>query len=372
MNRIAPSLPGSTRLLSLLCVTLVIVNCSHRELRPTAAEELLLRSALKELGPEFSKPRLVEAELLVRIDDIQIIRESADSLGRTPLGSGPAELHIWAAAPQSTRTQQLLSHHRGAVEPTPTLTFREAEYGNRIYYWNILKDHADTGSAQLSRRFSYLTFDYRPVPDAAQERQAWDSIPDDLLALYTRAEPFLEQDQELIDTVFTLLENSTDPIDQARLLYTWVRRSMTYVYPPPERGVRSALETLQGDCGQYSALFITMARIAGIPARQQSGFNFYPGAVGAHVWSEIYLPLKGWVPVDATREDGFLHLDNRRLIMSLGLNIALEQVPDWASFSNSEVESGRTDFMQMFTLAARGVKADYSSQQLILRSIELP
>jgi len=146
---------------------------------------------------------------------------------------------------------------------------------------------------------------------------------------------------------------------------------LTYEYPPEERGVRNAFKTRCGDCGQYSALFITMARIAGIPARQQSGFNFYPGNTGAHVWSEIYLPVKGWVPVDATRDDGFLHLDNRRLIASLGLNIPLVNAPTWATFNNSEVEAGQTDFMQMFTLVSFGLKESIIPERTVFRSVAL-
>lgn len=189
---------------------------------------------------------------------------------------------------------------------------------------------------------------------------------------YSRSERFLEQDDALIDTVFTILEHIADPVRQAETIYNWVQSRMTYVYPPEERGVRNACETYRGDCGQYSALFMTMCRIAGIPARQQSGFNFIPGNTGAHVWSEIYLPIKGWVPVDATRENGFLFLDNKRLITSIGLNIPLMNVPVWATFENSEVEAGSTDFMQMYTLATSGIIANFSSSRRVIRSVELP
>lgn len=114
-----------------------------------------------------------------------------------------------------------------------------------------------------------------------------------------------------------------------------------------------------------------MCRIAGIPARQQSGFNFTPDNTGAHVWSEIYLPVKGWVPLDATRQDGFLFLDNKRLIASIGLNIPLKYAPEWATFKNSEGEEGRTDFMQMYTLVSNGIVADFSSSRKVIRSVEL-
>ncbi len=340
---------------------LLLNTCSQIRLQPTDAERSILEQAMTQLGPDYSNPRLVQGELILTISNTELFEE--DSSAVLP------SLQIWIADISDYSTQKLIGDKW--IDPSPTKVFSDAEYGNQILYWDLSSKLMTGYSKSIARTFQYVTYDYRPIVDPVAEIENWSSIPNDILEKYTRPEQFLEQDTVLVNIVHTLIKNIENPVHQAKAIYTWVQDSMTYVYPPRERGVRCAIETLEGDCGQYSALFMTMARIAGIPARQQSGFNFYPGNTGAHVWSEIYLPIKGWVPVDATRDDGFLHLDNRRLITSMGLNIPLQHAPEWATFANSEVEDGKTDFMQMFTLVSRGVKADYQSERKILRSVEL-
>ncbi len=360
-------------MLVLLSSLLLSLNsCSNQQLKPTPAEKLILEEALSGLSSDYSSPRLVQGELVVNISNINVLL--ADSLIASnhrqaiPAGTAPT-LKIWSADIAEYNTQKPLGAF--PIEPKPADIFVDPEYHNRILYWDFSEQIEQFDSITISRKFKYVTFDYRPLVDRELEQVNWNEIPTEIVEQYTRSEMFLEQDTILLDTVKVLLEGIHNPVTQAEVIYDWVRASMTYVYPPRERGVRCALEDLSGDCGQYSALFITMSRIAGIPARQQSGFNFVPGNTGDHVWSEIYLPVKGWVPVDATRDDGFLHLDNRRLITSIGLNILLNHTPDWATFANSEVEAGRTDFMQMYTLVSSGLTADFSSQKKVLRSVEL-
>ena len=41
-------------------------------------------------------------------------------------------------------------------------------------------------------------------------------------------------------------------------------------------------KTLRGDCGVFALLFITLCRIAGIPARWQSGLSVRPDGAGPH------------------------------------------------------------------------------------------
>ena len=345
--------------------------CSHQSVRPTPDEELLLWNAMKNLSAEYSNPRLVTGELIIKIENISLL--SGEELVASNHAQGLASdetptLHIWSSDIRNYPTQQVLSG--SSILPQPHDIFIDPEFGNQILNWN--PSFKPDGDFIITRKFRFITFDYRPEVDRTVEHDNWDQIPDLIIEQYTKAEHFLEQDDTLIDTVFQLLEDIANPVSQAEALYDWVQKSMTYIYPPDRRGVQNAFETLKGDCGQYSALFMTMCRIAGIPARQQSGFNFIPENTGAHVWSEIYLPVKGWVPVDATRKNGFLHLHNKRLITSIGLNIPLKHTPHWATFENSEVENGRTDFMQMYTLASSGIDARFSSSRRVVRSVELP
>src|SRR5690606_38728584 len=75
-------------------------------------------------------------------------------------------------------------------------------------------------------------------------------------------------------------------------------------------GGASALQAYrerQGDCTEHAALFVALARAAGIPARNAAGIVYLSagskGVFGYHAWAEVWLGQ--WVPVDTTvREIG--------------------------------------------------------------------
>ena len=68
----------------------------------------------------------------------------------------------------------------------------------------------------------------------------------------------------------------------------------------------SVLRSGQGDCNEHTALFVSLARAAGIPARIAAGVVYSDrvgdrGAFYYHAWPEVFLGgPTGWVPVDPT------------------------------------------------------------------------
>jgi hypothetical protein len=73
------------------------------------------------------------------------------------------------------------------------------------------------------------------------------------------------------------------------------------------------LERGKGVCTDYSILYTTLCRAAGIPAKFVQGipvFSILTEGGGmlpyAHAWVEIKLPGYGWVPIDITAESGFM------------------------------------------------------------------
>ena len=111
----------------------------------------------------------------------------------------------------------------------------------------------------------------------------------------------------------------------------------------------------RGDCGVQGTVFVTMCRIAGIPARWQSGWETKPSNWSMHDWSEIYLAPWGWIPADASygvqREstdpkirDFYLgHIDSYRMIVNLDYGRQLEPPKESlrsepADFQRGEVE----------------------------------
>ena len=57
--------------------------------------------------------------------------------------------------------------------------------------------------------------------------------------------------------------------------------------------------------------FITLCRIAGIPARWESGFAVAPGDAGCHDWARFYVAPKGWMYADCSCVQGDSSFTNR-------------------------------------------------------------
>lgn len=96
----------------------------------------------------------------------------------------------------------------------------------------------------------------------------------------------------------------TDPAEKARRIYDYVTLNVRYHYQPayfvqeclPDRCARDR----RGDCGIMALTFITLCRIAGIPARWQSGLSVSPTGVGCHDWAMFYIAPRGWMYADCS------------------------------------------------------------------------
>ena len=98
--------------------------------------------------------------------------------------------------------------------------------------------------------------------------------------------------------------NAKGPVEKAAAIYDYITGNVDYRYQPAylqldDIADRCARE-LRGDCGVMALLFITMCRIAGIPARWQSGLAVRPGHVGCHDWAMFYIAPHGWLWADCS------------------------------------------------------------------------
>jgi len=131
-----------------------------------------------------------------------------------------------------------------------------------------------------------------------------------------------------------------DPIAKARVLYDLVLGEVDYDKRGEGWGRGStdwACTAHYGNCTDFHAYFISMARSLGIPARFQIGFplprEHGEGVLsGYHCWAHFLTPDLGWVPVDISEADkhparaGFYfgHLDPDRFSLSFGRDLVLD------------------------------------------------
>lgn len=114
---------------------------------------------------------------------------------------------------------------------------------------------------------------------------------------------------EMIARAVAVLGGEPDRVEAARKLNDWVHH---YVQKVPTIGIPNGMEVLrtgEGDCNEHTALYVSLARAVGIPARISAGLVYAP-AIGEafyyHAWPEVRIgPIgpdgaAGWVPVDPT------------------------------------------------------------------------
>ena len=167
---------------------------------------------------------------------------------------------------------------------------------------------------------------------------------------------FTPQLRALSDSLTAGLIN---PVEKARNIWLYIDANYPWAsarnYSTIENIPMYVLQNRHGDCGQVVLLFITLCRIAGIPARWQSGFQVHPWAENMHDWAEVYFEGIGWVPVDqsygitpygrneAERMFYFGGIDSWRLIVNSDYGMPLspkKKYPcsDTVDFQRGEVE----------------------------------
>lgn len=99
-----------------------------------------------------------------------------------------------------------------------------------------------------------------------------------------------------------ILQGEKNPVNKARKIYDYVTTHVMYSFMREYYCIENISEyaavNLKGDCGVQALLFITLCRMAGIPARWQSGLYVTESYTGCHDWAQFYIAPYGWVFAD--------------------------------------------------------------------------
>lgn len=119
-----------------------------------------------------------------------------------------------------------------------------------------------------------------------------------------------EQEPHIMFTPFLrelekeLAGDETNPVLLARRFYDFVTTKIMYSYMREYFTIECIPEycavNQKGDCGVQALLFITLCRIAGIPAKWQSGLYVTDYYTGCHDWAQFYVEPYGWVYADCS------------------------------------------------------------------------
>jgi transglutaminase-like putative cysteine protease len=138
------------------------------------------------------------------------------------------------------------------------------------------------------------------------------------------------------------VEGAQDNLMRARALYDRVLDDMSYQKAGEGWGQGDAMHACNarsGNCTDYHAYFIALARAAGIPARFAIGAAIASerdqgGVDGYHCWAEFFAEGKWW-PVDLSEADKFSalstyyfgHHSANRVELSRGRDLVVEPGP---------------------------------------------
>jgi len=108
------------------------------------------------------------------------------------------------------------------------------------------------------------------------------------------APPIVEKAREIVG-------DETDALAVSGKLCAWVHDHVHTMFSAQLTNALEVLERLEGDCTEYSILFIGLARAAGLPAREVAGLIYMEGAQPGfyfHQWAKVWVGK--WIDVDPT------------------------------------------------------------------------
>jgi transglutaminase-like putative cysteine protease len=214
-------------------------------------------------------------------------------------------VRVWLPYPQEYRQQQKLKLI--SASPEPKLIAESAREGNpvggapqrTIYFERQVTNPAEP--MEFQEEFEYTSFAYYPKLDAAKVRP----LPADWNgACLGERPPHIVFTPEMRRQAAEIVGDETNALVKARKIFRWVSENIRWNAEDeyciiPSFGLK-AFNAKRGDCGLQNTVFVTLCRIAGIPARWQSGWETKPSNWGMHDWAEMYIAPWGWLPADAS------------------------------------------------------------------------
>lgn len=130
-----------------------------------------------------------------------------------------------------------------------------------------------------------------------------------------------------------------NPLLAAEKIYRFITSQVKYSFVRSYSTVEDIPEftaaNRKGDCGFQALLFITMCRIAGIPARWQSGLYATPLTVGSHDWAQYYVAPFGWLSADCSFGGSAFRQGDEKRRAYYGANLDPYRIPYASQFMHS-------------------------------------
>lgn len=179
------------------------------------------------------------------------------------------------------------------LKTTPEATFiaPETEDQRTVYFETILEEDQEfTVEYSFVNRVDYTLLEPQVAADIQPDFELNEQLP------HIQFTPYLEK------VLSEILDGETNPVRKARKIYDFITTKVNYSFMREYFTISNISEyaavNLKGDCGVQAILFITMCRMANIPAKWQSGLYVSQYYTGCHDWAQFYVEPYGWVFAD--------------------------------------------------------------------------
>jgi transglutaminase-like putative cysteine protease len=206
---------------------------------------------------------------------------------KLPQITRPAQLWLPLARSDVFQTVRV----EGITAPGVWRELEEGEHGNKVLF--LTANPADSGQT-IEVRYQVRRF----------EKSAY-AVADPMTQRYLKPDRLVPLNETFRSVAQQVTKGKTSDLDRGRALYDHVIDKMRYMKYGTGWGVGDAVRACtvcSGNCSDFHAYFIALARAVGLPARFAIGASIPSerddgGTDGYHCWAEFFAEGK-WVPVD--------------------------------------------------------------------------
>jgi len=210
-----------------------------------------------------------------------------------PAAESSWALQIWCPVIVDAPYQRVLDVSVDA--PQPWRMTRESEFGNVMFYG----EYAGPTAASRSFTISYV-IERSPTAGTLDPSRARSLKTTQLFARTLGLEQYVDVDERTRVLAGSVVEGEANPLHQARRIYDYVTGTMSYNAAEQswKGSTEHALVCSVGNCNDIHALFVSLCRSIGIPARFVLGQALEApisgeeacDLCGYHCWAEFLSP----------------------------------------------------------------------------------
>jgi len=253
-------------------------------------------SRIAKLALKDRAQRVVEAAKHVGSEYVLPLRYRVKAVASVKPGAVPEGevVRVWIPLPRVSGLHPEVKIL--GAEPQPKRVAPE-DYPQRTAYFEV---EAEREGARCEIEYEYVSRGFHVEVDP---REAQVDESSEVYELYTAERlPHIAFTPYLRELAERIVGGERNPYLKARRIWDWITSNVRYTYARDYALYDCISEYVarekRGDCGMQAILFITLCRIAGVPARWESGWYMNPVRYGMHDWAQFYIEPYGWLYAD--------------------------------------------------------------------------